>query len=360
MKYVGIDLHKQTIAVCVVDQARKVLGRKSFFCRDMAGIERYFRELGDFAFVVEATAAYEWLVRLLEPLAAKWVLAHPGKMRVIAETRKKTDKLDAQVLAEFLALDMIPAAYRPTPREREHRVLVRHRAKCQQAVTKLKCRMRYLAATYNADRKDLFQEEQLDAFAARPELTDSDRFVFGEHRKTYDAALERLQSAKLQIRKFVATGSAAEQAAREVLRSVPGVGETVSEIVLAELGDVDRFGSIKSATSYAGLVPTLRESAGKAKELSITKEGSRILRWAMVQAAWQAVQHSARWSGVYEALKRRRGAKRAIVAVARRLLAMLTSMLKSGKKYTPSLAELRERVAKEAARKPRKRKAVAV
>ena len=357
MKYVGIDLHKQTIAVCVVNQERKVLGRKSFLCRDAAGIERWFRELGEFQFVVEATAAYEWLVRLLEPLAARWLLAHPGKMRMIAETARKTDRLDAQVLAEFLALDIIPQSYRPTPRQREHRVLVRYRVKCRQQVTRLKCRMRYLAATYNADRKDLFQEEQLEAFAARAELTAADRFVFGEHRKSYEAALERLKSATRELWRFAKAGPASEQAERAVLRSAPGVGEVISEVVLAELGTVDRFDSIKAATAYAGLAPTQRESAGKSRELAITKKGSRVLRWAMVEGAWQAVQHSARWRSVYEALKKRRGAKKAIVAVARRLLAMLTSMLKSGTPYRASLAELRERAAKEAARKSRRRKA---
>src|SRR5271169_3754072 len=116
MKYVGIDLHKKTIVICVVDKARKVLARKKFLCVDVENITDWFAKLGAFRFVVEATATYEWLVQLLEPLAAGWVLAHPGKMRVIAETAKKTDKLDAQTLAEFLALGMIPKAYRPTAR----------------------------------------------------------------------------------------------------------------------------------------------------------------------------------------------------------------------------------------------------
>jgi transposase len=71
----------------------------------------------------------------------------------------------------------------------------------------------------------------------------------------------------------------------------------VSEVVLAELGDGDRFGSLKEATAYAGLVPGKRDSDGKGKELGITKKGSRLLRWAMVEAAWVAVSHSARWRG---------------------------------------------------------------
>jgi transposase len=351
MKYVGIDLHKQTIVLCVVDKERTVLQRKRFACRDVAGIEAYFRDLGAFEFVVEATACYEWLAKLLEPLASKWVLCHPGKMRVIAESTKKSDQWDAQVLAEFLALGMIKAAYRPTARQREHRTLVRHRAKCRQRVSRLKCRLRHVAASYNADRPDLFEADQLEAFGVRTDLTGADRFVWTELRLEYDDAVARHASAAAELKRFAGSGSAAEQKQREIVRSAPGVGEVVAEVVLSELGDVDRFGSLKDATAYAGLVPAKRSSDGKVKELGITKQGSRLLRWAMVEAAWQAVRHSPRWRQSFEGLKRRRGAKRAIVAVARRLLGVLVSMLKSGSPYRWSLAELKEREAKGAERK---------
>jgi transposase len=355
MKYVGIDLHKKTIVLCVVNKARKVLERRNFLCLEVARIAAYFRALGPFQFVVEATATYEWLVQLLEPLAKEWVLAHPGKMRVIAETAKKTDKLDAQTLAEFLALGMIPKAYRPTARQREHRVLVRYRVECRQRLSRLKCQIRYLAATYNADQRDLFQAEHLAALRQRPELTGADRFVLEQRLASYEQALERLAVAKAEVKRFAQKGSAAEQHERGLLRSAPGVGEVVSEVVLAELGDATRFGSIKEATAYAGLVPGKRESAGKGKELGITKKGSRLLRWAMVEAAWQAVRHSPRWRSVYAGLKRRRGVKRAIIAVARRLLGLLTSMLKAGQQYRSSLAELKEREAQAEQRKARRR-----
>ncbi|MBK8915109.1 MAG: hypothetical protein IPM64_11020 [Phycisphaerales bacterium] len=77
--------------------------------------------------MLEATAGYEWFVKLVEPLAGRVLLAHPRKMRIIAESTRKSDKVDARVLAEFLALDMIPPAHRPTPRQRAHRKLVRRR-----------------------------------------------------------------------------------------------------------------------------------------------------------------------------------------------------------------------------------------
>jgi transposase len=359
MKYVGIDLHKKSIALCVVDKDRKVLERQRFFCANVECIKAYFSGLGSFQFVVEATATYEWLVQLLEPLAESWVLSHPSKMRVIAESTKKTDKLDAQILAEFLALGMVPEAYRPTARKREHRVLVRYRVQCRQRLSRLKCQIRHLAASYNADRPDLFAADRLEELRQRQDLTDADRFVLEQRLKSFDEALKRLSEAKAELKSFASQGPKSEQKEREIVQSAPGVGEAVCEVVLAELADADRFGSIKQVTAYAGLVPGKRESDGKTKDLGITKKGSRLLRWAMVQAAWQAVRHSPRWRTVYEQLKRRRGPKRAIIAVARRLLGVLASMLKAGEKYRWSLSELKEREVKAEKRKQKRRTAKA-
>jgi transposase len=281
------------------------------------------------------------------------VLVHPGKMRVIAESTNKSDEVDAEVLAEFLALGKLPRAYRPTPREREHRTLARYRAKCRQVVTRVRCRIRHILASYNADRPELFGAEGREHLATVT-VTKADRFVLDQYLLAHDQAMAQLLAAKLELKAFAARGDGAEKRAREIATSAPGVGETIAEVVLAELADVERFGSVSAASSYAGLVPGRRGSGDKVIELGITKQGSRLLRWAMVQAAWQAVRHSARWRAVYEQVKRRRGGKRAIVAVARRLLVVLASMLKSGQMYAPNEAERKEQVLKERARRAKK------
>ena len=90
------------------DGKRKVVDRERFACADTRKIAEYFAGLGEFQVVVEATAAYEWFLQLVEPYAERVVLAHPKKLRVIAESTRKTDKIDAQILSEFLLLDMIP------------------------------------------------------------------------------------------------------------------------------------------------------------------------------------------------------------------------------------------------------------
>ncbi len=96
MNFVGVDLHKKTAVVCVVNQARQILATRRLACSDPDGIRKWFATLESFQVVVEATASYEWFVQLVEPLADRVVLAHPGKLRVIAETTRKSDKLDAK------------------------------------------------------------------------------------------------------------------------------------------------------------------------------------------------------------------------------------------------------------------------
>jgi hypothetical protein len=81
MHYVGVDLHKQTITLCVVDAARTVLQRQRFGNLPTAPLVAFLSRLGPFELTVEATASYEWFVRLVEPLATRIVLAHPGKLR---------------------------------------------------------------------------------------------------------------------------------------------------------------------------------------------------------------------------------------------------------------------------------------
>ena len=90
MKYVGIDLHKLIIVLCVMNQERKVLDRKTFCCQDTERIRDYVAKLGAVEAVVEAMASYEWFVALIEPLAQRVVPAQAGKLRVIAESTRKT------------------------------------------------------------------------------------------------------------------------------------------------------------------------------------------------------------------------------------------------------------------------------
>src|SRR5208337_4813943 len=177
MNFIGVDLHKKSITICVMDEKRKILARKTLPCTQTNEIVEFFRQFRPFKVVVEATASYVWFVELVEPLAEKIVLANPKKLRVIAESTKKTDNLDAQVLTEFLVLDMIPESYQATPRLRQHRALVRHRQYLQGRITSVRSKIRHILSNYNADRKDLFSSNCGLAYLKEVRLNDVDRFV---------------------------------------------------------------------------------------------------------------------------------------------------------------------------------------
>jgi transposase len=335
VNYVGIDLHKKAIVTCVMDQDRKVLRRRTLACCDGDGIRAFFAGLVPFRAAVEATAGYEWLVALIEPLAERVVLANPKKLRVIAESTKKTDRLDAQILAEFLARDMLPEAHRPTPRQRAHRTLVRHRQYLRHQATALKNKMRRVLADSNADRRDLFTAAGWEAALKRARLRDADRFVLGQLRAAWEAVEGQIREAAARLKAFAAEAPPREAEARAKLGTVPGVGPVTVDVVVSELGDVRRFQSAKAVCAYAGLVPGVRQSAGKGADLHLTKEGPPLLRWAPVEAAWRVVRQTAAWRRVYDGIRKRAGGKKAIVAVARRLLCVMYALLRDGSNYDP-------------------------
>lgn len=336
MKYVGVDLHKHVIVLCVVVLAAgrpQVVRRARFGCDDTERIRAFFETLGSFQVVVEATAAYEWFFLLIENLADRVVLAHPKKLRVIAESTRKSDKIDAEVLAVFLALDMIPQAYRPSPRVRQHRVLVRHRCWLQRRITSLKSKIRNVLGHYNADVAGLFTRQGAEYLETVP-LSPADRFAVRALREQLNVFQRQLREADRQLEQFAETGPCAEQEGRALLNTIPQIGPVTIDVVLSELGDWRRFRSQKAVTAFAGLDPGFRNSANKCLELHIRKEGSRLLRWALVQAAWRLTGRSPRWQQMLQRLHANTGSKKkAIVGVARHLLCVMFAMLQAGRSY---------------------------
>ena len=335
MKFVGADLHKKSITFCVVEEAGRqvsVVKRQRILCCEPEKIERFLKSLGEFQVAVEATIGYDWFAALAERHAQRVVIAHAGKLRVIAESTRKTDKIDAFILAEFLAHDMIPEAWRPTPRVRSHRTLVRRRHKIQSRITSIKNTMHAILTRYNADRSDLFTVVGWAA-AKKLDLLQEERWVLKDLWDELENATERLQRVDARLLDFAARAPAKEREARAVLDTMPGVGLVTIDVVLAELGDWERFRCGDAVVSFAGLDPGVRSSDGVRKDLKLTKAGSPHLRWIMIQLAQRMKRTSPRWRSTFERLSKRIGKKKATCAIARRLLLVIYAMLRDGKAY---------------------------
>ena len=337
MRFIGADLHKKSITFCAVekdDNQIRVVQRQRILCSEAERMEAFLQKCMPCELTVEATIGYEWFAELASKLAQRVVLAHAGKLRIIAESTRKTDKIDAYVLAEFLARDMIPAAWRPTARVRQHRALVRRRGKVMSQITSIKNTLRAILTRYNRDVASLFSAAGREyAQKVKGELLGEDAWVLDDLFEELQEQQQRLKKVDQRLVDFSRSASVQEREAREVLASMPGVGPVTIDTILAELGDWTRFRNADAVVSYAGLDPGVRESDGRRHDLKISKAGSPLLRWIMIQLAHRLKRTTSRWKRVFEQISRRAGNKKATVAVARRLLLVIFAMLRDGRAY---------------------------
>jgi transposase len=192
-------------------------------------------------------------------------------------------------------------------------------------MTCVRRKIRHILADHNADRKNLFAPTGGGkADIKEVPLSDAERFVIKQLWSEYEDLQAQLLALTKKLKAFAAEAPAREAEARQILKTAPGVGFVTAEVILSELGDVSRFRNAKAVCAYAGLVPVVKQSGGKrSKDMCISKQGSGLLRWALVESAWRLTSTSLRWSALFARFKARGGNRRAIVAVARRLLCAL-------------------------------------
>ncbi|MDA1250557.1 MAG: transposase [Planctomycetota bacterium] len=186
---------------------------------------------------------------------------------------------------------------------------------------------------YNQDRANLFSvagREHVEGLGDI--LLQEDAWVLDDLFDELKEQTARLKKVEKRLEEFAQSAPLREREARAVLDTMPGVGLVTIETILAELGDWTRFKNGAAVVSYAGLDPGVRDSDGRRKGLKITKAGSPLLRWVMIQLAHR-MKRTSRWGRVFEQISRRAGKKKATVAMARRLLTVIFAMLRDGREY---------------------------
>lgn len=314
MWHVGIDLHRETVVIAAVDDAGEVRPLVRLACSDIAGITETFASLRPFRAVVEATGTYRWLYRLLQPMGTV-LLAHPLRLRAMVVRRSKSDRLDAQLLANLLRLNQIPLSYIPSEECQLLRDLVRYRTTLSRQVAQSKLHLRQLLARENmhAPYKCPFGSRGLYWFS---------RQEFGPvGNQVRDHAIERLQWTAKQLEAVDGRMEALRPAYPEVeaLTVLRGIGLFTAMVVVAELGDVKRFRSAKQAAAYAGLTARVFQSGGTTHTGHISKQGSPWLRWVLIEAAMKLPSVDKGLWNFYQRIRKRSGTKIARVAVARKL-----------------------------------------
>jgi transposase len=324
-RWVGIDLHRRRSFVTAISEDGEVSLRR----RIANDPEAFLELLGDpegTQVALEATYGWEWLADLLEDAGFELHLAHPLRTRAIAAARVKTDAVDAATLAQLLRAGLLPEAY-IAPRElRDVRELLRHRVALVAMRTALKNRVHAILARHGVihDHSDLFGKAGRQ-FLASLELRQASR-------QRLDSLLALLDDFDREI--AAAAGEIDRQAKSDervrLLCQIHGIGRYTAMLIIAEIGDVRRFPTARHLCAWAGLTPTVRSSDGKARLGHISRQGSSILRWAVVEAAQHVPTRGGPLREQFERIAKRRGRRVARVAVARQILTLCYYGLRDG------------------------------
>jgi transposase len=316
-RYVGIDLHRRRSVIFIMNSEGEKQSCVRIGNEPLRLLEEVSKAGDDAEVVIEATYGWYWAVDVLQDSGFNVHLAHPagndwGKRRV------KNDERDARDLADLLRLGRLAEAWIAPKPVRELRELVRYRAKLVQLRTGLKAQVHAVMAKEGVlpQLGEMFGpggNKQLDAMDLADNYTnrvESLRDTIAHYDRDV-AMLERCIHQQLR-----------HDRGYQAIQAIPGVGPTIAAIFVAEIGDIHRFRNAEALTSWAGLAPRHRESDTKVVRGPITKAGSKLVRWAAIEAV------SGRRGGTklrrdFDAIAVRRGKYKARAAVARKLLTLV-------------------------------------
>lgn len=327
--FIGIDVHKRYCVYSEIDAKGNVI-RRGRFGNNLGEVSDFGSGLrGGEQVVVEPVLNYLWLLDQLEERAGSVHVATPYKVRVIAESKCKTDKYDARILAELLRTDFLPESYIPPRAIRELRLLIRRRFGLVKLVVMLKNRVRHLLFLEGVDLP------VADVSSAKAVQQIKRLYISQSLRWWIEECVEILRFVTPRVKALEKELEAYCQGMAEValLRTIPGVGPIWAAVIYAEVADIRRFHSRKAFASYTGLVPSVRSSGESTRLGDITHLGSRPLRTALLEASMTTVKSSPELYRMYARVSYRRGWQTAQVAVARKLAIIIYAMLKKGEAF---------------------------
>ncbi|MBP2449830.1 IS110 family transposase [Rhizobium leguminosarum] len=330
--HIGVDYHKSYSHLVVQDSAGKTLrsGRVKNDRQSLGSFLERYRENSHA--VMEATRNWMVMYDWLDDICDDVVLAHPLKVKAIANAKIKTDKIDATVLAHLLRADLVPEAWAATEKARDLRVALRERMFYVRLRTMVKNRVvtvfdRYPEQTAQLKKLgDLFNKTGLQQLATL-NVSAIDRIQIDRGLEFIGDIDGRIKQAEATIKAMTKTNGNVK-----LLKTIPGIGEFFARLIDAEIDDINRFRNPKKLAAYAGLVPSTYSSGGKTFHGKIIKQGNKWLRWAFVEAVAPAVASDLQLRAQYEHLKLN-GTNKARVAIARKLLTITFQILRDQRPY---------------------------
>jgi len=338
MTYVGLDVHKKTIAYCVKTRGGKLIGEGEIRATrpDLDAWSSRLRR--PWTGAMEATLFTGWIYDHLKPKAASLKVAHPAMLKAIAASKKKNDRVDASKIADLLRCDLLPECHMASREIRQQRRVLRYRNLIVSEATRMKNKIAGLLMECGVP----YSKERLHGKGYFGDLLAG----LGQEAPPSVKQLLALSRSNLELfdglQKGLIKKLAEDQPLRERmerLRRIKGVGEILALTWILEVGDPWRFSRIGQAISYCGLCSAQDSSAGQEKRGPISKQRNKHLQRILIEAAKLAPRYNEQLAVVHRRELARGNRNRATLAVARKLVAYLLAADKSQQPFEPRTAE---------------------
>jgi transposase len=326
MNYIGMDIHKRfTFAVIKDLNGNRIAEDK--FDNSKENFEKFLLPFKpeETKIVMESTGVWEYIYEILDSMHYEVKLANPVKTKAIAYAKVKTDAVDASTLADLLRANLVAESYIPPKEIRKLRELTRLRKM--------------------ATKQRIQTENRLHALLTRKGIIIPTRTLCNKSMKFLEEfqdpmiqefleVIEFQRQREAKIKKKVEEVSLSNKEA-EILMSFPGIGKIRALEIIAEIGEIDRFQTAEKLCSYAGLVPSIRQSGASLRLGGLTRQASRNLKHVFVQVAWYILRQneSNSFKEFYKKLAKKKGKQKAICATARKICCVVHAMLRKDEKY---------------------------
>lgn len=332
--FLGIDVHKKTYSVTAMSEGRAVKRDTLFACPQKL-IDYCFK------FFPGATiySAYEagfcgfHLHRTLVQNGIHNIVVHASSIEIASRDRVKTDKRDSLKIATQLSVGRLTCIHIPTVERESFRSVSRLREKFVRDRTRIGVQIKSFLnlngfLNYN-DTKKISRKWIVSLLDVINNSNSEEAFDIKMMSKRWLAIDDEI----IEIEGRLKVQAASEIELERIYRSAPGIGPIVSRVLINELGDMSQFKNEGALFSYTGLTPQEYSSGEHIRQGHISRQGKSILRKILVQAAWRAIKKDSYLKEVFDRISAKAGKKRAIIAIARRLIGHIRACLQKKELY---------------------------
>lgn len=338
MIYIGMDISTKEFTIHALNERKKVI-LKGSVASTKKGLRDLIAQVGmeRKLFVFEAGNQMKWIADYLKKLKEDFHIVHPNEVKWIAQSGgKKTDKIDAKKLAELARADMLPRrVYFAEGKVRDLRELTNAREtlvrKRVSLINSLRGYLRQEGVRLPAKffKADDWQVQLLDM-----KLLSSTEAIVAGFMHAIECMVESEKSIEGEILKI-------EDKNIDLIKTIPGIGNLSSRILFGAIAEADRFDNSKCVANYGALTPTIHQSGDETRMGSVSRAGRKEIRRALLQCA-HAVARMKTAGAIplqefFHRIERRAGKKRALIALARKLLTVVYAVWKTGEDYNPKL-----------------------